>query len=154
MKWVVSIILILIVINIDAQQSDQRWYQSRYNVSSLDELGIEKLQIEKDYYSKYRNAGVIFTILGPCISIIGVNQALNDFSPFSTEKSSDLESADGVILVGAVMFIGGILTWAICGSRHHQIKKSMFNLNMQLSTVNANNSIDSNILQVGFTIRF
>nr|WP_321411778.1 hypothetical protein [uncultured Carboxylicivirga sp.] len=154
MKWFVSIIIFLLVVNIDAQQSDPRWYQSRYNVSSLEELGIDKLQIEKDYYSKYRNAGIIFTILGPCISIIGVNQALNDFSPFSTEKSSDLESADGVILIGAGMFIGGVITWAICGSRHYQIKKSMLKLNMQLGAYNTNNSIDSNVLQVGFTFRF
>ncbi len=155
MKWLALIIAFILAISVNAQQNQKRnntWYESRYNIISLEELGIEKLQAEKRIFRRKRNTGIFLTAGGYGSAFVAANIA-SDVNPFKEEEKR-IEAADIICFIGLSVFIAGVTTWITNGHRHHQIKKALNTVDVKLGSINYPYEKTNNLYQVGITINF
>lgn len=155
MKWFALIIPFIIVVSVTAQQTntqDSSWYKIKYKVSSLEDLGIEKLEIERAQYKRDRNIGIVCTVGGLTLTMAGISASLQDFNWGEEEKGFKKE--DFIILAGVGIFVGGAITWITKGARHNQIMKAIELVDVKVESMNYYNGKQNNLCQLGITINF
>ncbi len=90
-------------------QSYKPWYASRYNIKTLEELGVERLKTEKEIFLVKRNTGILLTTGGIALTLIGGYLAVQDIAPFDEERKSS-SRGDFFGIVGLGMSVAGIVT--------------------------------------------
>ncbi len=151
-KWLFLILFGIVTTSINSQHNSGNsipWYVSKYQVNTLENMGIERLKTEKELFLSKRNNGMVLAGMGFILSTIGVSNSVKNISPNSSSSSALGIAA----FLGIGALIGGTSIWITNGHRHNQINKAIQNLNMKVSELNYNHK-DTSIYQFGITVNF
>lgn len=134
-------------------QSSSNWYKQKYGISTLSELGEEKLNVERVRFERNRNIGIGLTVGGVGLFIGGIAIALDE-SWYEEDPSTG--AGDIIALIGVGAFFSGICMWGTNGSRHNQIVKTLKTLNVKIESGSSlqGGNFGRSSYQVGVTIYF
>lgn len=110
--------LVICFIGFTCVAQTNSWWEYKYKVKNLEELGVEKLESEQIRYKDNKMVGAIMMPMGIGLSALGLNQT------FSNMYSSGNGGA-GLFIVGIGSFITGFAMLVSNSHRLNDIEKAI-----------------------------
>lgn len=135
MKWLISVCLIFVALNGEAQKSDK---------VDIQDMNQDQLNIALTKSKKTIKTGAILTFAGPFVAVIGGLIAIRGIyrDPINENMA---KSGSYMIIIGGATMATGITVWIVGASKKHKIELELVKSNPRgLASLNG----------IGLTMRF